>query len=163
MSKNLLTKLTAALALTTVLTTAPILNACSSVEENKLTSNLVTDSHTHMNYVAFIVPENSTKDYYISFIGHYDEKKIIGRYETTYENHKDYRVTYKVSKEDYKLVSDICSSSSIYVYQLSNEQIVVLNSIIDNYEPIEVVEIKADKNFTHTYLPENYRFKENIE
>ena len=157
MKTNLIKKLALALALTSTIT---ISTSCSKkVDKTNLTALLSVDTSLDISDTIFVFPENSTIDHYVSFITHYDsENKNYHAGMCVYENHKDYRVTYKVSKDEYFNITKFDTR----IKDLSQEQISTLEKIVENYTPIEVKEFNYDKSYydhANTF-DENWRFNE---
>lgn len=102
--------------------------------------------------------ENSKEYNYISFLGHYSTGAHTVRGSVlSYQNHQDYRITYKVSKEDY---SKVVKLSSLQTQLLSQEEITLLETIINTYDPIEVKLVETNEKEIHRNFNENYRFNE---
>ena len=154
MKQNLVKKLTTILS-AGVITLSPIgFTGCTDTEN--LVANLAADAKVNIGASVFIVPENSTTDHYISFIGHYstaiDESGII----TFYKNHKDYRITYKVSKEDYFDIAKF----DYRIVNLNKTEIAKLEDLINTYDPIEVKELAVEESYLHNEFKEEFRFNE---
>ena len=157
---NLVKKLAITLALTSTITLA----SCGTNSFDNLTATVGSTSSTGLTETVFILPETSKENHYISIIGHFDTEKnfstFTGNLELIeYKNHKDYRITYQISKEDYTKISLICGRT-LRTDNLSSNQIDVINEIISNYEAIEVVDLEVSNDYLHDDLGENFRFDE---
>lgn len=158
---NLIKKLTLTLATVATLT----LSSCGdSTELTNLTASLSADASTAIIDVIFIMPETSKENNYISLIGHYDAGStyIPGRFSVWdhYNNHKDYRITYQVSKEDYAEIIKIYSKDKTIDANTKKEDLDKILSIIDNYDPIEVVDLGVDDKYKHDNYKEEFYFDE---
>ena len=150
MKHNLIKKLALSLALSSTIA----FSACSlDIDISNLTSSLSADGKVDINSTRYVFVENSKKNNYISFIGHYD----IGTMGTRYVNHRDYRITYQVSKEDYIKVNKLKNKDTFY---LNQEDIDMLETLINTYDPIEVKLVEEDEKEIHQNFNEEYRFNE---
>ena len=158
---NLVKKLALTLAITSTIT----LTSCAYNESfQNLTSTVASTSSAGITDVVFVYPETSKQNYYISVIGHFDSgEEIQSGWKTTrlasYNNHKDYRITYSVSKEDFAKISFL-SNKSIEIISLTSEQRLNLAEIISNYTAIEVVDLGVEDKDLHKTLGSFSRFDE---
>lgn len=158
---NLIKKLTATLLIASTLT----LGSCSANDEiENLTANLSADASTGLTDVVFIIPETTKENNYISIIGHFDtgsnySHRRIAVWQS-YKNHKDYRITYEVSKEDYASIVKIYSKDKNIDANSKKEDLEKIQSIIDNYDPIEVVDLGVDDKYHHDNYQEEFYFDE---
>lgn len=159
MKKNrLINKLTTILAAATITMTSIALSGCSNVDSSNLVANLAADAKVNINACKYVFAENSKENNYISFLGHYDTKTHSVRGSiTTYKDHQDYRITYKVSKDDYSKVVKLSSLNTGY---LTQEEITTLETIVNTYDPIEVMLVETNEKETHKNFNESYRFNE---
>lgn len=154
MKHNLIKKLALSLALSSTIT----LSACSKLDMSNLTSSLSADGKVDIVSTQYVFVENSKENNYISFIGHYDTGSIYIRHSLrSYHNHKDYRITYQVSKEDFAKVNKF---QHICVSQLEQEEIDMLETLVNTYDPIEVKLVEEDEKEIHQNFNEEYRFNE---
>ena len=141
---NLVKKLVATLLIAGTLT---CVTACNQETDN-LTAIVASTSSTGINDIAFIYPESSKENYYVSVIGHFDagEERSGRSYSLIkYKNHKDYRITYSVSKEDYLEISRVCSDS-IKGYDFSQKELRQIQKILANYTAIDVEDLEVLRN-----------------
>lgn len=158
---RLIKKLTATLLITSTLT----LGSCATNDEiENLTANLSADASTGLTDVVFVMPETTKENNYISIIGHFDtgSNYSYGRIAVwqSYKNHKDYRITYKVSKEDYAEIVKIYSKDKNIDANSKKEDLDTIQRIIDNYDPIEVTELQVEDNYKHDNYLEEFYFDE---
>ena len=159
---NLLQKTLATLLITTTLIST---TACGEIEEmENLTSIVASTSSTGINGIAFIYPETSKENYYVSVIGHFDSgenyKMNINtkvRELQSYKSHKDYRITYSVSKEDYLKITKFCSNS---ISRFSEKELEIIQKILSNYTAVEVVDLKIEDEYLHKEFNNDFRFNE---
>lgn len=156
---NLVKKLAATLLIAGTLVTA---TACG--EEENLTAIVASTSSTGINDIAFIYPETSKENYYISVIGHFDAGKnekmnIISKLRElkSYKSHKDYRITYSVSKEDYLKISKFCSNS---ISKFSEKELEIIQKILSNYTAIDVKDLEVSDDYLHEDFNNDFRFDE---
>lgn len=155
---NLVKKLAATLLIAGTLTCA---TSCKQEKDN-LTAIVASTSSTGINDIAFIYPETSKENYYISVIGHFDagEERIRRDYRLIkYKSHKDYRITYLVSKEDYLEISRFCSDS-IKGYDFSQKELKQIQKILANYIAIEVIDLGVEDTYLHEDFNNDFRFNE---
>ena len=155
---NLVKKLAATLLIAGTLTCA---TSCNQEKDN-LTATVASTSSAGINDIAFIYPETSKENYYISVIGHFDagEERAGHSYSLIkYKSHKDYRITYSVSKEDYLQISQFCSSS-IKGYNFSDKELRLIKKILANYTAIEVKDLEVEDDYLHEDFNNNFRFNE---
>lgn len=158
---NLVKKLALTLAIASTIT----LSSCGTSEElENLTANLSADSSTALTNIVFVMPETTKENNYVSLIGHFDTdseyagiriQEWIG-----YKNHKDYRITYKVSKEDYAAIVKINSKRAKIDGNSKKEDLLIIQKIIDNYDPIEIAELEVEDNYKHENYLEEFYFNE---
>lgn len=158
---NLVKKLALTLAIASTIT----LSSCGTSEEvENLTANLSADSSTALTNVVFVMPETSKENNYVSIIGHFDtgSNYSTGRVAVwqSYKNHKDYRITYKVSKEDYAAIVKINSKRAKIDGTSKKEDLLIIQKIIDNYEPVEIAELEVEDNYKHENYLEEFYFNE---
>lgn len=129
-------------------------------ERTNLAVTLSLDADTHIINIVNYSLEIKDNKCYVKFFSHYDNgAKItsIGRGFTHYQyiDHKDYIVTYEISKDDYKTIATFNNNTTISIKNIPNrEQIEFLQKIIDDYDPIDVKENTIDENITkkeHSY------------
>ena len=158
---NLIKKLTATLLITSTLA----LSSCGETEDiSSLTANLSADASTGLTNVIFIMPETTKENNYVSIIAHFDmgSNYSNGRISVwqSYKNHKDYRITYKVSKEDYADVVKIYSKDKHIDANSKKEDLEKIQNIIDTYDPIEVADLGVDDKYKHDSYQEEFYFDE---
>ena len=155
---NLVKKLAATLLIAGTLTCA---TSCNQENDN-LTAIVGSTSSTGINNIAFIYPETSKENYYISVIGHFDagEERIRRAYSLIkYKSHKDYRITYSVSKEDYLEISKFCNDG-IKGYNFSQKELKQIQKILANYTAIEVIDLGVEDTYSHEDFNNDFRFNE---
>ncbi len=162
---NLIKKLGLTLALTSTIT----LSACSienSVEYQDLTAELSTDISSPLVDIVAVIPETGTSGHYISCIGHYDEGYDGGMI-PHHLNHKDYRITYKISRDEYFQISKMYNNNTIkWVSGLSKDELKYISKLIKDYDPVECVELdpEGDSHYENQQgnllVPNEYRFDE---
>ena len=155
---NLVKKLTATLLIAGTLT---CVTACNQEKEN-LTAIVGSTSSAGINDISFIYPETSKENYYISVIGHFDagEERVSRSYSLIkYKSHKDYRITYSVSKEDYLEISKFCNDS-IKGYNFSQKELKQIQKILANYIAIEVIDLGVEDTYLHEDFNNDFRFNE---
>ena len=156
---NLVKKLAATLLIAGTIT---CVTACNQEKEN-LTAIVGSTSSAGINDIAFIYPETSKENYYISVIGHFDagEELSPGRIQRVikYKSHKDYRITYSVSKEDYLQISRFCSSS-IKGYNFSETELREIQKILANYTAVDVKDLEVEDDYLHEDFNNDFRFNE---
>ena len=149
---GLIKKLALTLALTT---TVGLASGCATEAKEKTVANFGADGKCAINNILYVVPETNTEDYYVSFIGHYDTGSKFGGIPTIYYNHKEFRVTYNVSRDEYQRVLSMTNDSIFNFYNADKNDCKFLNQIIDNYDPVEVKEFKKEETDTnHNYIEE---------
>ena len=106
-------------------------------------------------------PETLTTNHYISFIAHNDTymNTTIHNNFLSYDNHKDYRITYKVDSSIYSKVVNIYSKESEIRF-MNSSQILILKSIIYNHNPIEVKDLNVEANYNHDKFKSEFYFNE---
>lgn len=157
---NLVKKLAATLLIAGTLTCA---TSCNQENDN-LTAIVASTSSAGINDIAFIYPETSKENYYISVIGHFDAgEKYTSKWKhqalVGYKAHKDYRITYSVSKEDYLEISRFCSDS-IKGYAFSKKELKQIQKILANYTAIEVIDLGVEDTYLHEDFNNDFRFNE---
>jgi len=157
---NLVKKLTATLLMVGTIT---CVTACNQETDN-LTAIVASTSSTGINDIAFIYPETSKENYYISVIGHFDAgTKHIPKWKhqelSSYKSHKDYRITYSVSKEDYLEISRFCSDS-IKGYAFSKKELKQIQKILTNYTAVDVKDLEVADDYLHEDFNNDFRFNE---
>lgn len=159
---NLVKKLAITLAISSTITLA----SCGYNNSlDNLTATVGSTSSTGITSVAFVLPETSKENHYISIIGHFDSgKEMRSKWKSTelvsYKDHKDFRITYQISKEDYVKISLVCGKS-IHISNLSSDQLDVVNNVLSKYEAVDVVDLEVEEDYLHDELGENFRFNEN--
>lgn len=159
---NLVKKLALTLAATATIGATTTLAGCTPDLYNDVIANLGADSNTAINNIIFIAPETTTEGNYISFIAHYDTGLNGGYYTAArYENHKDYRITYQVSKEDYTLILKMCNEGALvrYAELINKDKLKIINYLISTYDPIEVKEFAVKDDTIEHYYTEDYEYK----
>ena len=156
---NLVKKLAMTLALTSTITLA----SCGTSSYDNLTATVGSTSSTGLTETVLILPETSKENHYISIIGHFDagtepQRKDFRKI-CSYKNHKDYRITYQISKDDYTKISLICGRT-LRTDNLSSKQIDIINEILQNYEAIDVEDLEVSDDFLHEELMDGFRFDE---
>ena len=159
MKNRILSKMILTLMLAGTIATS---TACSTVDTNNLVTNVATDAKLDLKQCVYVWAENSTNDYYISLLGHYDNgnKYSVGGYASSlngYSDHKDFRITYKVSKEEY---SKVVSFSTKTIPNLTQEEISFIENIVETYDPVEVKDLEVAEEDLHIKFNEDFRFNE---
>ena len=155
---NLVKKLAATLLIAGTIT---CVTACNQEKEN-LSAVVSSTSSTGINDIAFIYPETSKHNYYISVIGHFDvgEERAGRSYSLIkYKSHKDYRITYSVSKEDYLQITQYCTNS-IKGYDFSQTELRQIQKILVNYTAVEVIDLEVEEDYLHEDFNNDFRFNE---
>lgn len=157
MKKRILPKMILTLMLAGTIATS---TACS-VDTNNLVTNVATDAKLDLKQCVYVWAENSTNDYYISLLGHYDNGNKTSNVRFSilngYYDHKDFRITYKVSKEEY---SKVVSFSTKTIYNLTQEEISFIENIVATYDPVEVKDLEVTEEDLHNKFNEDFRFNE---
>lgn len=136
---------------------ASTLYSCSDVntlapdcdERKNFTIEMSLDANQQFfNVSSFDVELNNGK-YYIKFLGHYDEgaTPIHHRYardQYKYTEHKDYLVTYGITKEEYKNIMMFYNNTMNEIKFLTLENLASLQAIVDCYDPISVEETSIE-------------------
>ena len=154
---NLVKKLAATLL---IVGTVTCTTACN--EKDNLSAIVASTSSTGINDIAFIYPETSKENYYISVIGHFDagEERTGRSYALIkYKSHKDYRITYSVSKEDYLQITQFCSDS-IKGYNFSEKELRQIQKILANYTAVDVKDLEVSDEYLHEDFNNDFRFNE---
>ena len=81
--------------------------------------------------------------YYIKFKGHYDNGGTSHEL-NPYKDHKDYEITYNITREKYLDISKICSSGEHATNNCSNELIKNFIEIVKEHDPISVTEYETN-------------------
>lgn len=152
MKTNLVKKLALVLGITATMGATSTFVGCNTELKNDIKANLGADSKTAINRIIFVVPETNHKEHFVSFIAHYH----IGNYTPSY--HKDYRITYKVSKEDYSDILKLCHNNSLVNYSdlINKSEFELINNLISTYDPIDIKEYDSN-SYTHIYK-EEYKY-----
>ena len=157
---NLVKKLTATLLMVGTIT---CVTACNQETDN-LTAIVASTSSTGINDIAFIYPETSKENYYISVIGHFDAgenfKMNINtkvRELQSYKSHKDYRITYSVSKEEYLKITKFCSNN---ISRFSEKELRQIQKILANYTAVDVKDLEVSDEYLHEDFNNDFRFNE---
>ena len=159
MKNRILSKMILTLMLAGTIATS---TACSA-DTNNLVTNVATDAKLDLKQCVYVWAENSTNNYYISILGHYDNgnKYSVGGYVSSlngYYDHKDFRITYKVSKEEY---SKVVSFSTKTIPNLTQEEISFIENIVATYDPVEVKDLEVSEEDIHNKFNESFRYNEN--
>lgn len=162
MNTNLIKKLTLLLSLTTIVSASAGCDDSSKVKYNRenLTVLLQSDSKLDLSDTLYVFPEISKNNYYVSFICHYDSDNKVDHFNAiTYKDHIDYRITYKVSKDQYEDIARFKTPSLINYF--TEESYISAKSIALLRDPIEIKELKTT-NETHynKNFDESWRFNE---
>ena len=117
----------------------------NSPERLNLAVEMSLDANTQLINILNYKTEIKDGKCYIKFTGHYDNgiDSQHFRYNTlhTYIDHNDYIVTYEISKEDYKTIMTFNNVATMKINEIqTKEHIDALQSIVDNYDPINVEE-----------------------
>mgnify|MGYP003473931476 CR=1 FL=1 len=159
MKKRILSKMILTLMIAGTIATS---TACSA-DTNNLVTNVATDAKLDLKQCVYVWAENSTNNYYISILGHYDNgnKYSVGGYVSSlngYYDHKDFRIAYKVSKEEY---SKVVSFSTKTIPNLTQEEISFIENIVATYDPVEVKDLEVSEEDIHNKFNESFRYNEN--
>ncbi len=171
MKMNLIKKLALTLALAGTINLTACTDGFTDSQKSELTSKLSADISTPLTEFVAVIPEESTSEnYYVSFLGHSHSliKRSEGIYASSYVyvDHKDYRVTYQVTKDEYIYFNKMANLTTIkYIYDLLTSDFNFIIKIIDNSEPIEYVGFipEEDKATSHRYktlIPDEFKFNE---
>jgi len=117
----------------------------NSTERKNLTVQMSLDANQQFFNVAHFDMELKDGKHYITFLGHYDEGKKQKTYSMDadkyqYIEHKDYLITYEISKEDYQNIAKFYNKVNTPIHNLTLDNVALLQSIVDNYDPINVEE-----------------------
>ncbi len=163
---NLIKKLILTSSVAPLLCSTIALSSCSITAENQKTicSNLSAETGLPIIEIMYIMPEISkpNEEYYFSLLAHRKDYSL----NYTYVNHVDYRITYKISKEEFTHLMLMCNNDTIKsFYNVSNSDFEFFNNIILNNEYVDIYKISLDKNsHDKNLLSENKYIKdENLE
>ena len=114
-------------------------------ERKNLTLSMSFDINQMLTNVVSFEVEMVDGQYFIKFLAHFDKGLTpeTSLYTTTYtyKEHKDYAVTYKISKEEYtNFMQTHLPATPIQLKDVPISEISTLQSIIDNNDPISVEE-----------------------
>jgi len=152
-NKKLIALMSAGLIATTLSTTA-----CS---DNMNFKEMATTLSYEIDDVVLDIPsfvmQIKQDSYLLTFIGH---SASAGDKDKGYIDHKDYLVTYSISKKDYFEIYKICLERNFFIINYDISQCVkytdnfitikpLLDDIMENYEPISIKEVEMDKS--HNY------------
>lgn len=92
---------------------------------------------------------------YIKFFSHCDEGvKTIGFRIPDYKylEHKDYVITYEISKDEYRTIAKFYNNTKNEIRFLTQDNVAVLQNIVNSYDPISVEENTIEvSNCEHSY------------
>lgn len=142
---NLVKKLALTLTTAAVISSNIALGGCvSNNKYQKLLSEISADIGVPVYEIVYLFPERNfgLEDRYVSLIVCSTTSKEAN------ENHKDYRFTYKISKEDYEKVISVCENYEVIKYFRDKSRYDLIVKIRENYEPLEIVEcyVLEDEN-----------------
>lgn len=167
MSKlNLIKKLILTSSVVPIIASSAVLSSCTITADNEniICANLSAETGLPITEIYYIMPEISTpnEEYYFSMLAHHQNyvknDNII--------NHIDYRITYKLNKEEYNHLMLICNNEIIKVFDnVSNSDFEFFNNIILNNEYVDIFKIVSDKDEHRKSLLSNNKYikDENIE
>lgn len=116
-------------------------------EANKeLTAALASDSDVFVFDTYYFNYSTFNNEYLVDFRIHYDEGRELNKDKTDvkkYKGHKDYKVCYSISRDDYySLISffrDFDNKNN--VREFSDDQIYEIKKIVDKYDPTGTYEL----------------------
>lgn len=130
--------------------TATALTGCADKAFNNLATPLTEDTSKNILKVPCVKCWSTDEEYFVAFLGHRDNG--IATYPNELSDHKDYKITYSISREDYltimdKLKNNITRNNLITPVNFAGngrKKVKYLKDIIDNYDPISVEDHEGD-------------------
>lgn len=114
-------------------------------KRNNIAETMSADAGVNFFKVNYMSLNKNEDGHFVKFKGHYDTKFTPGWYGGTYENHKDYYVTYKIDKDIYNKLYKINKGSSTLL-SLPEADLDNIQSVIDTYDVYAVEEIEDENH-----------------